>query len=145
MHHDAIARIVSAFESLQPETVPALQSLYRSDACFTDPFNEVQGWPAIAAIFHDMFEQMLEPRFVVTQRIVDGAQCVLVWELHFRFRRFQPAQAHSIRGVTHLLLDEMGRVQMHRDYWDAAHELYAKLPVVGGLMRWLRRRAQAEG
>lgn len=30
---------------------------------------------------------------------------------------------------------------MHRDYWDAAEELYEKLPVLGDLMRWLRRQA----
>jgi hypothetical protein len=30
---------------------------------------------------------------------------------------------------------------MHRDYWDAAEELYEKLPVLGGLMRWLKTRA----
>ena len=29
---------------------------------------------------------------------------------------------------------------MHRDYWDAAEELYEKLPILGGLMRWLKRR-----
>jgi len=33
------------------------------------------------------------------------------------------------------------RVAVHRDYWDAAEELYEKLPVLGSLMRWLKRRA----
>jgi hypothetical protein len=32
-------------------------------------------------------------------------------------------------------------VTLHRDYWDAAEELYEKLPVVGGAMRWLKKRA----
>jgi hypothetical protein len=31
-------------------------------------------------------------------------------------------------------------VTLHRDYWDAAEELYEKLPVVGGLMRLIKRR-----
>ena len=39
------------------------------------------------------------------------------------------------------VLDEAGRITLHRDYWDAAEELYEKLPLVGGLMRWLKRRA----
>jgi hypothetical protein len=38
-------------------------------------------------------------------------------------------------------LDAQGLIVLHRDYWDAAEELYEKLPVVGALMRWLRRRA----
>ncbi|WP_413888997.1 hypothetical protein [Candidatus Aalborgicola defluviihabitans] len=36
-----------------------------------------------------------------------------------------------------------GRILDHRDYWDAAEELYEKLPLLGGLMRWLKRRANA--
>ncbi|MGO1254794.1 MAG: nuclear transport factor 2 family protein, partial [Alcaligenes aquatilis] len=30
-----------------------------------------------------------------------------------------------------------------RDYWDAAEELYAKLPLLGLLMRWLRRKVSS--
>lgn len=36
-----------------------------------------------------------------------------------------------------------GRIVLHRDYWDAAEELYAKLPVLGGLMRYLKRKLAA--
>jgi hypothetical protein len=39
------------------------------------------------------------------------------------------------------MFNQDGKVVIHRDYWDAAEELYEKLPVVGGLMRWLKRRA----
>ncbi|MFM2059344.1 MAG: hypothetical protein RLY71_3729, partial [Pseudomonadota bacterium] len=46
-----------------------------------------------------------------------------------------------IRGCTHFQFGADGRVTLHRDYWDAAEELYAKLPLLGGLMRLLRRRA----
>jgi hypothetical protein len=45
-----------------------------------------------------------------------------------------------IQGASHLRLDGQGRVAQHRDYWDAAEELYETLPIVGTLMRWLKRR-----
>ena len=45
------------------------------------------------------------------------------------------------RWVQGLAFAPDGRIAMHRDYWDAAEELYEKLPVLGGLMRWIRRRA----
>ena len=41
------------------------------------------------------------------------------------------------------MLADDGRITLHRDYWDAAEELYEKLPVIGTLMRWLRRRLAA--
>ena len=34
-----------------------------------------------------------------------------------------------------------GRVAYHRDYWDPAEGIYEKLPWIGGLFRWIRRRA----
>jgi hypothetical protein len=39
------------------------------------------------------------------------------------------------------MFDAQGLITLHRDYWDAAEELYEKLPVLGGLMRWLKKRA----
>jgi hypothetical protein len=41
--------------------------------------------------------------------------------------------------VSHLKFAADGRVVYHRDYWDAAEELYMKLPAIGTLMRGLRR------
>lgn len=47
-----------------------------------------------------------------------------------------------IRGATHIRFAADGRVEFHRDYWDAAEELYEKLPVLGTLMRGLKRMAR---
>jgi type I restriction enzyme M protein len=49
----------------------------------------------------------------------------------------------KIAGATHLVFNAEGQIELHRDYWDAAEELYEKLPVVGSLMRWLKRRANS--
>ena len=48
-----------------------------------------------------------------------------------------------MQGSTHLVFNRQGQIELHRDYWDAAEELYAKLPLVGGLMRWLQRRVNS--
>ena len=84
-----------------------------------------------------------EPRFVVTQHLVQGEQAFLAWEFHFRMRRWRPRAAQCIRGATLLRFDAQSRVALHRDYWDAAEELYEKLPLLGALMRWLRKAASA--
>jgi steroid Delta-isomerase len=46
-----------------------------------------------------------------------------------------------IHGAGHIRFAADGRVVYHRDYWDAAEDLYEKLPVLGILMRWLKRQA----
>ena len=142
MHH-AIDHIVHAFQTLTPHSVDGLDAIYAPQARFKDPFNDVRGLPEIQRIFRHMFVSLENPRFVITERIVQGGQCFLTWEFRFCFRRFKQGQAQCILGGSHLVLDGAGRITLHRDYWDAAEELYEKLPLLGGLMRWLKARANA--
>ncbi len=135
-----VDRIVALFEGLRREDVARLAEVYTADARFKDPFNEVQGIAAIRGVFEHMFVALNEPRFVIRDRIVQGDQCFLSWDFLFRMKRFNRDEQY-IRGGSHLLLAPDGRIQLHRDYWDAAEELYEKLPLVGGLMRWLKKRA----
>ncbi len=143
MMNTAVDRIVEAFQTLTPTGVDALDAIYAPDARFKDPFNEVQGVAEIQRIFRHMFVTLDNPRFVVTGRIVQGAQCFLTWEFRFAFRRFKQGQAQCILGGSHLQLNDAGRITLHRDYWDAAEELYEKIPLVGSLMRWLKRRSNS--
>ena len=134
-------QIANYFETLTLQSVSELNAFYSTTARFKDPFNDVTGVPAIETIFAHMFASLTQPRFVITERIEQGAQCFLTWEFRFRFRRFKQGEEQVILGGSHLVFDDAGLVTLHRDYWDAAEELYEKLPVVGGVMRWLKRRA----
>lgn len=138
---DRLRRVVDFYESISPGDASRMHELYADDALFKDPFNEVCGPDAIGRIFAAMFEQVDTPGFSVREAIVQGDQAFLVWDFRFRFRRFDTTTPQLIRGATHLRFAADGRIALHRDYWDAAEELYEKLPVLGGLMRWLKRRA----
>lgn len=138
LQESAVGEIVRAFEHLTLESVELLGHRYAPDARFKDPFNDVQGRDAIRKIFRHMFASLHQPRFVVTGRIVQGQQCFLTWEFHFFFQRFKSDQPQCIQGGTHLVLNAQGLIEIHRDYWDAAEELYEKIPVIGVLMRGLK-------
>jgi hypothetical protein len=142
MNHDAdLQRATEFFETLSLSTLDQIGDVYAPDAYFKDPFNEVHGLSAIAQIYRHMFSQVDAPRFVVTMRVLQGDDAFLTWDFLFRMKRFS-AEAQCIRGATHLRFGDDGRICVHRDYWDAAEELYEKLPVLGGLMRVLKRAAR---
>ena len=131
--------LIEFFHGLSPESVPRFPEFYSADAYFKDPFNEVHGVAAVQRIFAHMFEQVGEPRFIVSEKVVDDGGAMLVWTFNFRSARRGGGETQAIRGVSHLKFDTAGKVNYHRDYWDAAEELYMKLPVLGVLMRGLRR------
>jgi hypothetical protein len=86
-----------------------------------------------------MFDTLQAPRFQVTSRMAEGREGWLAWDFTFT----SGGKRQLVRGATHLLFDEEGRIASHRDYWDPAEELYEKVPVLGTLMRWIKRRLAA--
>jgi steroid Delta-isomerase len=138
-----VERVARFFETLQPASVAQMGDYYTQDAYFKDPFNEVNGLAQVQRIFSHMYVALDNPHFVVTERVVQGAQCFLVWDFKFRFKRFDKSTEQTVRGTSHLRFAPDGRISYHRDYWDAAQELYEKLPVVRSVMRWLKRRANS--
>jgi steroid Delta-isomerase len=136
----ALTRLKTFFETLDPASVARLREVYAADAFFKDPFNEVRGLAQIERIFGHMFVQVKDPRFIVHEVIAQGGQAFITWDFVFEMHRFSQGQ-QVVRGASHLQFNANGQVSHHRDYWDVAEELYEKLPVLGGLMRWLKRRA----
>ena len=131
--------LIAFYHDLTPESIARFPEFYSADAYFKDPFNEVRGVEAIQRIFRHMFHQVETPRFVVTERVADANGVMLVWEFCYRVRLWGRGETQVMRGVSHLRFAADGKVNYHRDYWDAAEELYMKLPAIGSLMRGLRK------
>ena len=142
MQDPRIRRVIAVFQTLSPAEVARLDRLYASDARFKDPFNEVQGLQAIQRVFDHMFATLGAPRFKILDALVQGDRAFLSWDFHARLDQGR-GHALTIHGTTLLYFGPDGHIVMHRDYWDAAEELYEKLPLLGRLMRWLKRRARA--
>lgn len=139
MRSTELARVVAFYQTMEPATLAArLAQVYAPGASFKDPFNEVRGLAAISAIFLHMFTQVHAPRFVVVTSVQQGRDAFLTWQFHFRMKRFSAA-SQCIVGASHLVFDAAGLVETHRDYWDAAEELYEKLPLLGCVMRILKK------
>ena len=138
-----VQRVVAYFETFTPHSVAELARFYDPQARFKDPFKDVCGLTAIQGIFAHMFVTLEAPRFSITSQVIQGNQCFLTWEFRFKFKRFLRETEQTIVGGSHLQFSSAGLITLHRDYWDAAEELYEKLPLVGSLMRWLKKRANS--
>jgi hypothetical protein len=136
----ALTRLVDYWQTLTPAAVADIDSVYAEDAYFRDPFNEVTGLEKIRHIFADMFVRLDAPRFTIIETIEEPHGAILIWDFTFRLKTLKPELARCIHGTSHIRFAADGRVQYHRDYWDAAGELYEQLPLVGSLMLWLKKR-----
>ena len=135
-----LVRLKAFYASIARERLDAIAELYAPNAYFRDPFNEVRGEDEIRRIMERMLDTLDDCRFDFVDEVVDARGAFLTWDFRFRIGRWRRHVPHNIHGGSHLRFDARGRVAYHRDYWDAAGELYEKLPAIGGVMRVLRRR-----
>ena len=134
--HARFDELAEWFETLTPESLHGIASVYAPNATFRDPFNDLRGVTSVRQVYQHMFETLVEPRFVITSKLIESANAFMTWRFLFTLR----GKAYVIEGGTHFVLVEQGLIATHRDYWDAAQELYEKIPVLGAVLRGLRRK-----
>ncbi len=130
---DAIA---TWYQELSPDNLEAIDAYFHEEVYFKNPFHEFADRNSLVALYQRMFERLEAPRFIVDQRIGDATQGVLVWRFFFDFK----GRPYCVCGVSHLRFTVDGRVLSCHDYWDAAEQIYERLPVVGRLLRLLKKR-----
>lgn len=138
---DAAAFMAVASE-LTADNIGRLADFYAQDCEFQDPFQTVRGRPAVARIYQDMFRQLDRPAFTHVQILgstLTDQTCrfIIGWQFEFALRG--NGNRHAIPGCSMLEIDAEGRIASHIDYWDASR-LMQVLPLVGPLIRWLRRK-----
>ena len=139
MNDASVIALKNYFETLTQESVANLGEYYSRDACFKDPFNEVRGIEEIQRVFRHMFATLDAPAFVIQEFWLKDRSAVFLWEFRFFFRGKKPSPQQHFTGMSLLRFDDAGQVNHHRDYWDAAEEIYEKFPLIGSTLRWIKR------
>lgn len=136
---DRLDALLHWYATLDRASLARIGEFYADDARFKDPFNDVCGLAAIRAVFEHMFETTEAPRFVIVESMAQEGRGFATWRFEFGLK----GKSYTVLGATHVRFDAQGKVAEHRDYWDAAEELWQKLPLIGGPVRWLRGKFSA--
>ena len=138
----AINAYAAFFEGLSPESLHRLDELCAPNVRFRDPFNDVSGVARFRAVLAKMFRDVGDPRFAVTDKAFSGRTCYLRWTFTFRSRGSREERTR-IEGVSEVHLDAAGKVTAHIDHWDAGAQIYERVPLLGAVVRMVRRRLSA--
>ena len=134
----AVADYIAFYESLTPESLGQLDALCDPEVRFRDPFNEVTGTAAYRAILADMFRRVRAPSFEVGDWALSGRVAYLRWT--FRCTPRKGGAPWRFEGMSEVHFDAEGRVTAHLDHWDSGSQFYARLPLLGRLIGFVRRR-----
>jgi limonene-1,2-epoxide hydrolase len=134
-------QIESFFQNANADTIAALvPQFYREDIQFRDPLVALQGRDELIAYYQKLFEGADDVRFVFGEHLQDGDSHMLAWTMTVAAPHLNQGRPFPVDGVSHVKYAD-GMVFYHRDYFDLSAMFYEKVPVVGGLIGWLKRRA----
>lgn len=136
-----VADYISFLENLAPADLERFGQVFSPDAHFRDPFNDARGVSAVRKVFEKMFADVDDHSFKVLDYAFAGDRAYLNWA--FQLTPRGKSKVWPIEGMSVIVFGEDGKVTAHIDHYDAAGQIYEKLPLIGALLRKLRSRIAA--
>lgn len=148
MNDDPLMRYVTLLEACNHECLDELCAMVSDKVYFRDPFNDCHGREAFRSVFSDMLDKLDALNFKVIEqawarRNGEHNVALIRWQLNARLSGLGN-QRWSVPGCSELHFTANGQLSAHLDYWDAASQLYEKLPLLGRCLRALRHRFRVD-
>lgn len=136
---ELVEQFKSVYQQLNKDNVASLAEIYQPEMTFIDPFHHVQGLPAFQDYIANLYANVTDCRFQFGQPQGDLQLMYVDWQMQFIHPRLAGGQAISVPGVSQLQWQD-GKVLKHRDFFDGGAVLYEHVPVLGQVIRLLKRR-----
>ncbi|OSQ39347.1 nuclear transport factor 2 family protein [Thalassospira mesophila] len=134
----ALQNYADVYARLTPETLNALRDVTTPDICFTDPFTTLNGQNALCAYMGKMFEDAEDARFIISHHMLSTDMGFLRW--HFSAKVPVIGQWNFI-GMSEVTFNADGTlIASHTDHWDSGSKFYARIPVLGWVIRRLAKK-----
>jgi len=114
------------------------KKFFDENSYFEDPFHKVNGVEQIYPIFEKMYKTLVDPIFSVDEVICSNSVAYIRWE--FRYSLSKSAKTEKFTGISRVEFNHHGLVISHIDYWDAAVHVYEKIPIIGSILRFIKRK-----
>ena len=140
------AEIISRFEKFSGDIstnniLNHLSEVYSADVYFSDPFKQIHGLP-------DFQTYLLKDSSAVAQYDIEwqdvgksDGDYYFRWVMNVKLKR-DSKDKPPIRtcGISQIRFGADGKVVYEQDYFDAAAFLYEQIPILGGEIRFIKKR-----
>ncbi len=137
-----VQKYAEFFEQLNEDTpLSEYKFFFDQNSYFEDPFQKVIGIDKIYHIFKDIYTTFHNPRFEIQECISQNYITYIKW--NFVYQMDKKSKVDSFVGVSRVLFSENGKVLKHLDFWDAGSNVYEKIPFLGPIIRYIKRKMHA--
>ena len=138
----ALQRFRAFFAAFAADRIDTqFDATYADDVFFNDGLKTLRGAAALKPYLRESAHAVEECEVAVEDITrTEQGEYLVRWRMRIRFKRFKRGVDTWSIGISHLRFAADGRVAYQQDYWNAADGLYEHVPLLGALIRALKRR-----
>lgn len=136
MNQPIIDKFKSYFTQMNFDHPSVLNEIYSDQIVFKDPIHEIEGIKNLKAYFDQLNNNLIEGAFAFTDETIVDNKAYLSWEMHVKLKR--PKKRIVASGISVLTVEE--KITHQRDYFDAGEMFYEHIPLLGGIIRSLKKK-----
>lgn len=126
------------YQRLSADNLSVLRDIYAPDIHFQDPSHELVGIDELVRYFENLFSNVKHCQFEIEQVMEQEGEAFVRWQMRFAHPKLNGGSEICVPGLSHLRFSE--QIDFHRDYFDLGAMLYEHIPVMGALVKTLKRR-----
>jgi ketosteroid isomerase-like protein len=128
------------YTNLDTMKVEDLAEIYSTDVLFIDPIAEHKGIAAVENYFAKLLRNAKSCSFVIhTKQDNQDGKCIVNWTMEYRTSTMNANKPIKVEGITMLTLKN-DKIIFHRDYYDLGQMVYENIPLLGRLIKQIKRR-----
>jgi hypothetical protein len=132
-------RFNTLYESLTLSALDQLGAVYHPSVRFADPVAEHEGLPALDAYMRRLVAGCNYCHFRIRQQQFGDDWGWVNWTMTFASPRLNRSREIAVEGSSMLRISD-DRICYQRDYYDMGAMIYEQLPLIGPIIRFIRRR-----
>lgn len=137
----ALERFGLFFENLTPERVEkTIEQVYAPDAWLYDTLVLHHGMDEIKPYFLATAKRAAGVRVEIMETLRSGSDFYIKWQMDIDWSAFKKGKTTRSFGMSNLRFNDAGQVILHYDFWDSANGFFEHIPVVGSLIRAIKRK-----
>jgi limonene-1,2-epoxide hydrolase len=136
MKTTTLEKFKNYFSPIDFNKLSILDEIYSDNIIFKDPIHEIQGIENLKTYFQKLNDNLIEGSFNFTDESVIGNKAYLSWEMNLKLKR--PKKYVKASGISVLIIEE--KIISQRDYFDAGELFYENIPILGGIIRSIKKK-----
>jgi hypothetical protein len=114
-----------------PDMAQRIEAAYAEELYFNDTLKTLTSRDSLVDYLTETAERVDYNRVQIQEIVNSGDNYYVRWTMQTGFTVFGKSIETDSIGMTHIRLDDQGKINFHQDFWDNTEGFFRHLPVVG--------------